>query len=164
MHCLICRRSCWSWVLGLCWTSGRDEWQAYAQVRGVADRVAWLGEVPDTDLPALYHLSQLFVLPATHTSEAFGLVQVEAMASGIPTICTELGTGTSWVTVDGQTGYVVPPNDPRALVEVIGPLLVDPIRRQRLGAAARQRAQSEFAVQRLIERVEALYQTLISHS
>jgi glycosyltransferase involved in cell wall biosynthesis len=141
-----------------------NEWQAYARSRGIADRVAWLGEVPDADLPALYHLSHLFVLPATHTSEAFGLVQVEAMASGIPTICTELGTGTSWVTVDGQTGYVVPPNDPRALVEAIGPLLADPVRRQTLGVAARRRAQSEFTVERLIERVEVLYQTLISRS
>ena len=140
-----------------------DEWQAYARSRGVADRVAWLGEVPDADLPALYHLAQLFVLPATHPSEAFALVQVEAMASGIPTICTELGTGTSWVTIDGQTGRVVPPSDPRALAEAIGQLLADPVRRQAMGAAARQRAQNEFAAEHLIERVDALYQTLISH-
>ncbi len=138
-------------------------WQAQARSRGVADRIAWLGEVPDADLPALYHLSDLFVLPATHPSEAFGLVQVEAMASGIPTICTELGTGTSWVTVDGQTGYVVPPNDSLALAEKINRLLAEPDRRRAMGAAARQRAQNEFAVERLIERVDALYQTLISH-
>jgi rhamnosyl/mannosyltransferase len=139
-----------------------DEWQAHAQSSGVAERVAWLGEVPDADLPALYHLSDLFVLPASHPSEAFGLVQVEAMASGLPTVCTELGTGTSWVTRDGQTGCVVPPNDPSRLAEAIQNLLRDPIRRQALGAAARQRAQSEFTLERLAERVETLYQTLTS--
>lgn len=142
----------------------QSEWQAQAGARGVTERVAWLGEAPDDDLPALYHLADLFVLPATHSSEAFGLVQVEAMASGVPTICTEVGTGTSWVTQDGQTGYVVPPNDPAALAEKINRLLADPPLRHALGAAARARAQAEFAVERLIERVERLYQTLISPS
>jgi rhamnosyl/mannosyltransferase len=141
-----------------------DEWQARARARGVADRVTWLGEAPDDELPVLYHLSDLFVLPATHSSEAFGLVQVEAMASGLPTICTEVGTGTSWVTQDGQTGYVTPPNDPAALAEKINRLLADAPLRHALGAAARARAQAEFAVERLIERVERLYQTLISPS
>jgi glycosyltransferase involved in cell wall biosynthesis len=139
-----------------------DEWQARARARGVADRVAWLGEVPDADLPTLYHCAQVFVLPATHPSEAFGLVQVEAMASGIPTVCTELGPGTSWVTLDDQTGYVVPPNDPGPLAEAIRRLLTDPIRRQAMGAAARQRARSEFSLDCLTERVEALYQSLIT--
>jgi rhamnosyl/mannosyltransferase len=140
-----------------------EEWQALAQARGLADKVTWLGEVPDADLPALYHLSDLFVLPATHTSEAFGLVQVEAMASGVPTICTELGTGTSYVTQHAQTGLVVLPNDPRALTEAINRLLADPARRKVLGAAARQRAQTEFSVERMIDRVENLYQSLIVH-
>jgi rhamnosyl/mannosyltransferase len=138
------------------------EWQALAQSRGVADKVTWLGEVPDDDLPALYHQSDLFVLPATHSSEAFGLVQVEAMASGVPTLCTELGTGTSYVTQHEQTGLVVPPNDPRALAEGINRLLADAAWRKALGAAARARAQAEFSVERMIDRVLNLYQTLIS--
>ena len=70
----------------------------------MADRIAWLGEASDADLPALYHLADLFVLPASHSSEAFGLVQVEAMAAGVPCVCTELGTGTSYVNQDGVTG------------------------------------------------------------
>ncbi len=139
-----------------------NAWQAYARLRGVADRVAWLGEVSDDDLPVLYHLAQLFVLPATHPSEAFGLVQVEAMASGIPTVCTELGTGTSWVTLDGQTGYVVPPNDPHSLAEAINQLLSDDQLRAQLGRAAQARAQAEFTVERMIGRVYAEYERLLS--
>jgi rhamnosyl/mannosyltransferase len=138
------------------------KWQAYARERGVADLVTWLGEVPDDDLPALYHQADVFVLPATHTSEAFGLVQVEAMASGVPTICTELGTGTSYVTQHEQTGLVVPPNDPHALADAINRLLADPAWRATLGAAARARAQAEFSVERMIDRVLAVYQSLIS--
>jgi rhamnosyl/mannosyltransferase len=138
-----------------------NEWQAHAQRCGVADRVAWLGEVPDADLPALYHLAQLFVLPATHPSEAFGLVQVEAMASGIPTVCTELGTGTSWVTLDGQTGFVVPPHDPAALAAAINQLLQDDRLREKLGRAAQARAYAEFTVERMIDRVYAEYERLL---
>jgi rhamnosyl/mannosyltransferase len=136
------------------------QWQALAEVRNIADKIAWLGEVPDADLPTLYHLADLFVLPATHTSEAFALVQVEAMASGVPAICTELGTGTSWVNVDGQTGLVVPPRDPQALTVAINQLLADPDRRRALGEAARARAM-EFSVDKLIERVLEVYETLI---
>ncbi len=83
------------------------EWKALAEASGVADRIVWGGEAPDADLPALYHLADLFVLPASHPSEAFGLVQVEAMAAGVPVVCTELGTGTSYVNQDGVTGRVV---------------------------------------------------------
>lgn len=139
------------------------EWQALAQARGVADKIAWLGEVSDDELPALYHQSDLFVLPATHSSEAFGLVQVEAMASGVPTICTELGTGTSYVTQHEQTGLVVAPNDPRALTDGINRLLADAAWRKTLGGAARARAQAEFSVEQMIDRVLGLYQTLISN-
>ena len=96
-----CRRSTpgWRW-----WASGR--WPRngnLAAQEGVAGRIAWLGETPDADLPALYHLADLFVLPASHASEAFGLVQVEAMATGVPCVCTELGTGTSYVNQDSIT-------------------------------------------------------------
>ena len=115
------------------------EWRALAQELGVTDRIAWLGEAPDADLPALYHLADLFVLPASHSSEAFGLVQVEAMAAGVPCVCTELGTGTSYVNQDGVTGRVVSPRDPGALAAAINDLLADPARRAQMGAAARAR-------------------------
>jgi rhamnosyl/mannosyltransferase len=133
------------------------EWRALALQMGVADRIAWLGEAPDADLPALYHLADLFVLPASHPSEAFGLVQVEAMAAGVPSVCTELGTGTSYVNQDGITGRVVPPRDPEALAAAINGLLADPARRAAMGAAARARVAAEFDLDVMVGRMLELY-------
>ena len=134
------------------------EWRALAQEIGVAGQIAWLGETPDADLPALYHLADLFVLPASQPSEAFGLVQVEAMAAGVPSVCTELGTGTSYVNRDGVTGRVVPPRDPDALAAAINALLADPARRAAMGAAARARVAAEFDLDVMVGRVLALYE------
>jgi len=137
------------------------EWRSLAQEIGVAERVSWLGEVSDADLPMLYHLADLFVLPASHPSEAFGLVQVEAMAAGVPVICTELGTGTSYVNQDGVTGRVVPPRDPAALAAAIRELLADPARRSAMAAAARSRVAAKFSQPVMVERVLTAYQALL---
>jgi rhamnosyl/mannosyltransferase len=137
-------------------------WKALAHATGVADRIAWLGEAADEDLPALYHLADLFVLPASHPSEAFGLVQVEAMAAGVPVVCTELGTGTSYVNQDGVTGRVVPPRDPAALAAAIRDLLADPDRLAAMSVAARGRAAAEFDAGVMIQRVLALYEETLS--
>jgi glycosyltransferase involved in cell wall biosynthesis len=137
------------------------EWKALAHASGVSERIAWLGEAPDADLPALYHLADLFVLPASHSSEAFGLVQVEAMAAGVPVVCTELGTGTSYVNQDGVTGRVVPPRDPAALAAAISELLADPAKLAAMSAAARARVEAEFEQTVMVERVMATYQKIV---
>lgn len=133
------------------------EWRALAAKVGVADRIAWLGDVPDADLPALYHLAHLFVLPASHPSEAFGLVQVEAMAAGLPVVCTELGTGTSYVNRNDVTGLVVPPRDPTALADAITGLLVNPARRAEMGSAAQARVAAEFDQDVMVDQILELY-------
>ncbi len=63
---------------------------------------------------AAYHAADVFVLPSTNCSKAYGIVQMEALACGLPVVCTELGTGTSFVNQDGVTGFVVLPGDPDA--------------------------------------------------
>jgi len=138
-----------------------ESWQALADATGVAERVAWLGDVPDSDLPSLYHLADLLVLPASQPSEAFGLVQVEAMAAGLPVVCTELGTGTSYVNQDGVTGLVVAPRDSDVMAAALNGLLADAERRERMGRAARARAEEEFALDRMVERILGLYQEIL---
>jgi glycosyltransferase involved in cell wall biosynthesis len=88
-------------------------------------------------------------------------VQVEAMAAGLPVVCTELGTGTSYVNQDGVTGRVVPPRDPDALAGAINALLVDPAERARLAAGAQARVAAEFDLDVMVGRVLALYESLL---
>lgn len=132
-------------------------WKALARELGLATRVTWLGDVAEEMLPALYHAADLFALPATERSEAYGLVQVEAMAAGLPVISTELGTGTTFVNRHGETGLVVPPRSPAALAGAIRALLADPDRCRRMGARGRERAQAEFGLERMVEAVEGVY-------
>jgi len=147
------------WVIG----SGpmEDSWRALTRDLGLGDRVRFLGEVPDADLPAHYAAADLFVLPASQRSEAFGAVMIEAMAAGLPVVCTELGTGTSFVNVDGVTGRVVPPRDPTALAAAINALLSDEAMRRAMGARARERAQQEFSLETMVDRVLAVYEEIL---
>jgi len=136
-------------------------WKKLARELGVADRVTFVGEVPDDELPAYYHLCDVFVLPASERSEAFGTVQIEAMAAGKPVVCTELGTGTSYVNVHEETGLVVPPRDPAALAAAIRRLLADPELRRRMGERGRERAVREFSAEVMAQRVTRLYEELL---
>ncbi len=135
-------------------------WQAQARALGLAERVFFLGDVADADLPAYYAAADLFVLPACERSEAFGVVQVEALASGTPIVSTELGTGTSYVNQDGVTGRVVPAGEAAALAGALRTLLADRALRHVMGMAARQRAASEFSLPVMVGRIENLYRSL----
>jgi rhamnosyl/mannosyltransferase len=133
-------------------------WRALARELRIADRVMWAGAVRDEDLPAYYAACDVFVLPACERSEAFGVVQLEAMAAGKPVVCTEIGTGTSFVNVDGVTGFVVPARDSHALAQAMARLLDHAELRARMGAAGRARVQREFTVEKMVEGVMGVYE------
>lgn len=136
-------------------------WQVLSQESGLADRVAFAGEVDDAGLPDYYRQAALFVLPANARAEAYGLVLLEAMASGLPCITTELGTGTSWLVQHGVTGFVVAPNDPPALADAINVLLADERLRQQFGQAALDRVRAEFSEEIMVQRVLQIYEELL---
>jgi glycosyltransferase involved in cell wall biosynthesis len=131
--------------------------RSLARRLGVTDRVSFLGDVTDAALPSYYHACDVFVLPSSHRSEAFGTVQLEAMAAARPVVSTELGTGTSYVNQNGLTGLVVHPRSPDALAGAINGLLADPGRRRTMGVAGRQRVQAEFSRDLMVERTIELY-------
>ena len=135
----------------------RQELQRKAEAAGIADRVRFAGEVTAEELAALYRACDLVVLPSVTRQEAFGVVQIEAMARGKPVVSTRVGTGVDWVNLDGETGLVVPPGDTAALSVAIDRLLCDPLERQAMGAAGQARARSVFAVDGMVNSILSLY-------
>jgi glycosyltransferase involved in cell wall biosynthesis len=136
----------------------RAELLELARACGVAGRVFVVGQKSEAELAPLYHAADVFVLPSIERSEAFGIVQIEAMASGVPVVSTELGTGTSYINQDGVTGFVVPPGDPEALSGAVNRLVSDTVLRESMGGAARARAIAEFPADVMVRRVLEAYQ------
>ena len=135
----------------------RNSWEALSQQLDLSEKISFVGEVPDDQLPSFFAQGDVFVLPANTRAESFGIVLQEAMASGLPCVTTELGTGTSWLVRDGENGFVVPPQDAPALAQAINQLLADSDLRRKMGQAGRQRAEDEFTLARMVERVDAAY-------
>ncbi len=135
----------------------REDLKARAAAAGVADRIRFWGEVEDALLPALLQACDVFVLPSITPNEAFGLVQVEAMACGKPVVSCQLPSGVPYVNQNGTTGFVVPPGDPVALAEAIKKLCVDPVLRATMGAAGRTRARAEFSLSTMVGRYWDLF-------
>jgi rhamnosyl/mannosyltransferase len=128
---------------------------------GLDGRVHFAGSVDDAALLAYYRAADVFVLPSIHPAEAFGLSMIEAMASGTPVVCTELGTGTSFVNRHGETGLVVPPGDATALARAITRLLGDPEERRRMGEAGRRRAREVFSTGRMVRELLEVYRDVL---
>ena len=140
----------------------QEAWQDLAREENLADKVFFLGDGSEKESLAARYAAELFVLPSTNRAEALGIVQLEAMACGLPVVCTELGTGTSYVNRDGETGLVVPPNDPRALAAAINKLLGDSAMRARMGAAGRKRVRKAFTFQTMINATISFYQEALN--
>jgi len=132
-----------------------------AQKHGVQQRVHFPGEVCDVALPAYYQAADVFVLPSHLRAEAFGIVQLEAQAAGLPIVCTELGTGTSYITQHGKTGFVVPPANPLALARALDVLLANQQLARHMGEAGQQRANTEFSHTRMVQRKEQIYHDVL---
>ncbi len=113
-------------------------------------RVTVVPHVAESDLIDLYHACSLFVLPSTQNSEAFGIVQLEAMACAKPVVSFDLPTGVTYVNQHGRTGLVAPVGDTRALADCINMLLGDDDLRIRLGRQARHRVEAEFTVEAMV--------------
>jgi glycosyltransferase involved in cell wall biosynthesis len=139
----------------------RSELQSLAARLGVTDKVVFAGEVNNAGVMPYYHAADLFALASVARSEAFGIVQIEAMAAGLPVVNTSLDSGVPFVSLAGESGLTVPPGDAPALAAAINRLLDDQSLRQSLGQAGVRRARREFSLDTMLRRTLSLYEGVI---
>jgi len=121
----------------------------------------FLGPLPDADKVSLLALACALVFPSHLRSEAFGISLLEGALFGKPLISSEIGTGSSYINLDGVTGIVVPPSDPVALKAAMLRLAQDDTLCNRLGRQARDRFQRRFHADRMGDRYAALYASVL---
>jgi glycosyltransferase involved in cell wall biosynthesis len=129
---------------------------------GLAERVKFVGFIPDPLLVAYFETCDVFCMPSVERAEQFGLVQLEAMYCAKPVVTTRLGTGVEYVTLDGETGLLVPPKDPHALADALRTLLGNPALRARMGTAGQQRVEEVFSVNRMVRKTVDVYQRVLA--
>lgn len=127
----------------------------------LAGRVHFIGSVLQDDLIALFHAADLLALPSVTPNEAFGLVQLEAHACGVPVVSTALPTGVPFANQHGVTGLVVAPGDSAELAAALGLLLEDEPLRAELGRRARARLLDEFTLGGMVGQVLGAYEEAV---
>jgi rhamnosyl/mannosyltransferase len=135
----------------------RGSLEATARECGVGDRVHFLGAVPNHELTPYYHASDAYALPSIARSEAFAIVQLEAMACGKPVVNTALDSGVPFVSRHDESGMTVAPGDVEALAAALNRLLRNPGWARSLGEAGRERVAREFSKEGMARRVMDLY-------
>jgi len=129
---------------------------------GVGDRIIWLSYMSQDELVGAYHAATAFWLSSNQRSEAFGLVQVEAMATGCPVINTAIPhSGVSWVSRHGETGLTAGVNAPQEFAAAARQLVDDSELRHRLGESARRRAVGRFEQSVMAARTLDLYRRVV---
>jgi glycosyltransferase involved in cell wall biosynthesis len=125
------------------------------------NNISFVPFLPQDDLTAMYQACDIFVLPSVENSEAYGLVQLEAMACGKPVITCDLPTGVTYVNQDGVTGLVVPVKSSEALAHAIKTLINHPDLRNKFGETARNRVLNQFTVDNMVDQSIDLYQSML---
>ncbi len=141
-----------------------DRLRAQTLRAGLETRIHFLGDLDDEQLVAHLHAADVFCLPSHLRSEAFGICQIEAMACGLPVVSTDLKTGVPFVNKHGETGFVVPPADPRALACALNRLLKDEELRATFSKQARLRAQSLFSAEKMCSLLHEVYWDVLKHA
>src|ERR1019366_6556486 len=136
----------------------RGSLEQLAREAGVAERVHFVGEIHNHELTPWYYACDLYVLPSTLKSEAFAIVQLEAMACGRPIVNTAIqGSGVPFVSRNGESGLTVPPGDAAAFATAVRSILGNPDLARRFGEAGRTRVEGEFSKEAMATRVMSIY-------
>ena len=127
----------------------RESLQQEIVSQGLEDKVKLLGFIDDNQLAPLYGAARVFVMSSVMKTEAFGIVQIEAMSTGTPVVATRIPqSGVSWVNEDGVSGLNVEPGDSKALADAI----------RNLCTLAKNRFETVFRHEKMIEKIQVLYE------
>ncbi len=139
----------------------RHELELLIRQLSVQDKVRLLGGISDREVALYMRACDAFCLPSVQKSEAFGIVQLEAMRAGRPVVSSRIhGSGIDWVNQDAMTGLTVEPRRPEALAQALNHLLENPEDARILGANARRRYEELFTAQNMADQVRAMYLSL----
>lgn len=131
------------------------------RVAGLEKNILFIQNLSDQELKWCYQHANIFVFPSVEKTEAFGLVQLEAMFFGIPVINTSLPTGVPSVSLHNETGLTVPPRDSNALHNAIQKLLSDESLARVMGESGKRRAEEVFGKKKAIADLLRLYRELL---
>ena len=127
----------------------------------VLNNVLFLGILPDEDKVALLTLCYAVLFPSHLRSEAFGISLLEGAMYGKPMISSEIGTGTSYININGETGIVIPPSDSLELERAMTYLWNNPKTAYEMGIAAERRYRAMFTADKMVKSYVNLYKTLL---
>ncbi len=126
----------------------------------LSHKVTLMGYIDD--VRPYFKAAQLLVLPSVSRAESFGMVQLEAMAAGIPVVNTEIESGVPEVSPHGVTGLTVPPRNAYALAQAITSLLRSPEMREHYGQNGLQRIRQQFTVAQMLDRTLQVYESALT--
>ncbi|MDO5558764.1 MAG: glycosyltransferase [Oscillospiraceae bacterium] len=138
----------------------RQDLENEAKADNIEDRVHFLGRLSDSDLKAALRDCDIFVLPSVENSEAFGIVQMEAMVYSKPVINTSLPTGVPYVSLDGESAITVPPKDEKALAGAINTLVHDDQMRQQYGQEALRCVREKYDMKKVMDSISKMYEEI----
>lgn len=141
----------------------RESLQREIDELGVGRRVKLLGKVPQEDLASYYGACELFCMSSVMKTEAFGIVQIEAMSAGRPVVATKIPeSGVSWVNEDGVSGINVAPRDSKAIAEAILTITDNEATWKKFSAGAAKRFAENFTKEKMISRCLNIYAETLS--
>ncbi|HIZ34080.1 MAG TPA: glycosyltransferase [Candidatus Bacteroides merdigallinarum] len=141
----------------------KEELESVIQQNGLNNKVRLLGRIPDAELSVYYGACDVYVLSSIWKTEAFGIVQIEAMSCGKPVVATKIdGSGVDWVNEDGVSGINVPTEDAKSIADAIIYLTSDENRYRQFSQGALKRYENLFRKELMIKRCLTLYNSLVN--
>ncbi len=138
----------------------RPELERMIKEEGLEDKVIFAGRVPNEKLPDYYAAADVFVLPSVSRLEAFGIVALEAMASSVPVVISDI-PGVREVIVEGEHGLLAEPMNAEDIAGKIRTLLHNPQMAKRMGERGRKRVEEKFTWKEVAEEIEEVYNSLL---